>query len=689
MEPPLLAAWMLEHCIPGRRDQALAGDLEEEFQQGRSSGWYWRQALSACAVGWAKYLGDRTSLIVFAVLWSMLAPAWTAIIDRVQNRDVAWPVSVAAWVMLNLAFLWTGMLLFTGLHRRPAVALNLARLKRAFGVAAAVFLPAYFFTFILMNLFAWPGIAVNWRTINPLGEIVDLRVWADALRFPYLVTILWSLWGVTPALAVAPAPLMEWKSQQRGGSREESVAKSRRDPYAVKRMLVLMTGAGLLNALIAGFVLCRLPEAHDPSLSSIALRAALYTAIGAAAGVMGTYVYWHAPASTLRDDPPLPFSLFALVCAAGWVWVPAMVLFSEQVSALTAWVAAIAAFLLSGEIRRIVLLVVPPEQPQAESVAAERNLFAESLYRAPAEPYGFAITLCIYGAGWAFADRSNMTAGALLALGACLFRLKTTFLPNRDLRTVGEYRRAGLRLAAIALPAVLVTVWALLDGVAHRNYLDAVNAARQGVEGSGGHAQRKAEPKSAAHQGSGYESVVLWPYPPRKQVVAPIELTPLLKAGTTQPAVIRFDGQYWYLQPPDEHPGPQTHQAQGTPLDVHIASANSFPLTMEAHQFLRTPIRLARCREIQVEIENRETGPGLIGMAVWLKNSAEAGAPALYLGQQPIAGSAPDEETLAFAVPASGRIRRFDEITVMMLPDEGHQMVGPRIAIEQFELLPR
>jgi len=638
IEPPPIASWMLEHCIPGRRDQALAGDLEEAFQAGRTNGWYWRQSLAALAVGWVQYLGDRTALIVFALLWSMLAPAWTAIVERIQNRDVVWPASVAVWLVLNLAFIWMGMLAFAGMHRRTVFAVHARKLKRAFALAAAVFLPTYFATYVLANLFVWPGIGVEWRLLLPLGEIIDFGVRADALRVPYLITLLWSMWRLTPVLAAAPAVTVEWRS--RGSDAEMAVEGGPeelplRDAVAVHRMVLFLTIAGLLNALIAGVLLCRLPEDHHPSVESLALRAALYVATGALAGVMGTYVYWNYPSNLRRANPPVPFSLFALVCTAGWMWVPAMTLFSEQLSGLSAGVAMLAAFLLARELRRILPALSVAESEQ--TAMAERPLFAESLYRSAAEPYGFLIAFCLYGAGWAIAERSNVSAGALLSFAAILFVVKTTVSRRGRLRSESEFRGAALRLAAMVLPAILVTFWALLDGVAHRNRLSEVNAAGlAGASSAGAHASPKKDGESSAHAGSGYESVVLWPYPPKKQIVAPVQPAPLLAPGTKQPVVIRFNGEYWYLQPPDVRPGPRAHRATGTPLDVHIASANSLPLMMQAHQYLRSPIRVARCREIRVEIANRENQPGSIVVAVWLKNSSAGEGPAVYLGEQPI-----------------------------------------------------
>ncbi len=43
--PPRLATWLVKTFSPTRHHRALAGDLFEEFRNGRSRVWYWRQTV--------------------------------------------------------------------------------------------------------------------------------------------------------------------------------------------------------------------------------------------------------------------------------------------------------------------------------------------------------------------------------------------------------------------------------------------------------------------------------------------------------------------------------------------------------------------------------------------------------------------------------------------------------------------
>jgi hypothetical protein len=311
------------------------------------------------------------------------------------------------------------------------------------------------------------------------------------------------------------------------------------------------------------------------------------------------------------------------------------------------------------------------------------------------------IAICLYAAGAALLTRSNYTAAALLAFSAFLFAWKRTIPQTQSFESDHEYKQAALRLQRVVIPAVLVTIWALLDGVAHRNRDAETNAALAASNGTvaSEHVHPNTRSQSSAYGVGGYESLILWPLPEKKQIIPPL-LTPatFLAPGTTQPLTIRFDGAYWYFQPPDKFPGSTAHQAHGTPLGSDIESNNFIPLVMDAHQTLGEAIPIARCREIQVEIENRDSSAGFIAMAVLLTDGTSPEQRTLYLGQQPIVSTEPGHfspkpapvfETLRFSVAADSKMRRFNEITVMLLPDIEHTLVGPKIAIRQFQLFPR
>ncbi len=615
-QPPTLATWMLEHGIPGDYDEALVGDLLEEFRAGRSEGWYWRQVLAAWCVGWLKYLSLRRSLLIFAALWSTLAPAWATIVDTIDrfNPDVTiGPLfrMFCLWVALNTAFIWTGMLLFVLVHSWIASNFRISKLWRAFILAPLIFLPVYFATFVMMNLFAYPGFVIDQDARTPLGEIADWKMRADALRIPYFLTILWTMWAATPLMSIKSPISVAWRPAkpptQARTSAANAVSKPGLDTYTAKRFLVFVVGAGLLNALIAGFLICRLPSSHTPSIGSLAVRAIIYVTAGALAGIAGIYLYWNSPSSPFRTASPLPYSLFALASVAGWIWVPSMVIFSEQLSAATALVGAVGAFLLTAALRHATSsLFAPVPRTPSHWETDEGELFNESLYRAPLEVHGYVIAICLYGAGWALATRSNYTACTLLALSASLFAWKRTFAPGQQLDPDREYKRAALRLALVFIPAVLVTIWSLIDGVGHRNRLQAIAAAqsRDNAQSPGEDAAGKSQPDGRPSDPgiSGYESIVLWPVPEKKQIIPPLPARPnLLAPGTFKPLIIRFDGPYFYFQA-GRRPGSTSHQAQGTPLAVHIEATNSIPLSIEARQTLSTTIPLARCREIEVEI---------------------------------------------------------------------------------------
>ena len=706
IDPPPLANWVLEHLSIGERNEALAGDLLEEFRAGRTERWYWGQVLAAVAVTWLENLGGRAPMLLFVILWSMAAPAWNSFCITVQSEGLQNRLSIIfgaiwivpafiAWTVLHLAFVWGGLLVFRLFYRYFGGTIHPARFKRAIFLAPIVFIPVYGALFLGVSLYWYSTFAHFQLQPSPLGQVFDLRPLANLIRIPYLLALLCALWKAAP-----PLPrLSSWmrpKNAEHSSNYDSFALLRELDPYTFKRFIAFLVGAGVVNAMIAGVILCRLPDSHAPSLSSLMIRAALYVFIGGLAGVAGAWFYWQSPASPFRHDSPVSFRHFALACAAGWVWIPAIVIFCEQVSAFASWIALIGAYLLSLGLRRITAPVFAPAgQP---SIHEEAELFEASLSRPPSDATGYMISICLAAAGWALATRSNYTAAMLFACAGFLFAWKKTVPRIEALRPDREKRRATLRLVLATLPAVLITAWALLTGVAHRER-DAVEAAiAHNAEDSRLHSGSAAPVQPGVGPG-GFESVILWPLPPKKQIIPPLPAPSNFQGPEkSRPLIIRFDGPYWYFQPPNHRPGRTAHQAHGTPLAVNIETSNSLPLVMEAHQRLVGPVRISRCGEIDVEIENRDNLRGALSLALLLSDSALPDKPTLYLGGKQIETSmpgffsyksAPVFETVRFAIPATASIRKFDEITVILLPDIEHAMVGPKIAISQFELLPR
>ncbi len=118
-EPPPLATWMLEHLTASDRDDALAGDLLEVFSMGApAKRWYWRQAGAICVLSWRGVCAKRVPLLVFALMWSMAAPAWLLLMNRVGSRltdgwlwrmsgsagPLATLIGLAIWTVLNCSF---------------------------------------------------------------------------------------------------------------------------------------------------------------------------------------------------------------------------------------------------------------------------------------------------------------------------------------------------------------------------------------------------------------------------------------------------------------------------------------------------------------------------------------------------------------------------------------------------------
>jgi hypothetical protein len=450
--------------------------------------------------------------------------------------------------------------------------------------------------------------------------------------------------------------------------------------------------AGSLTSLVAESLLCRWPAAHSLSLAAAFLAAVAYVFAAVVSGLAATWCVW-APS---RMRPSSSLSLFALTSAVGWIWIPSVVLLSRQRSIGAALVGVMAAALMAIGLRRV--LTPDAATRQRNLPDWKRELFTQSLLMPSRERHAFFIALGIYGGFFALHKQAFLVASVLLALSTFLFAWKLTLASDRPSENKGSESRPGLRLAREGSTAVLLTTAVLLLGFQRGIYSSAMNAASTPDRSPASRVpQEKSRPGNSAL--SGYESIILWPVPQKKKLVAPSPSgIPSQAVRMTKPLVIRFDGPYWYFRPPRQSPGSRAHVVHGTPLGVSIHSTDFVPLLMEARQSLGAAIPLTCCREIQVTIENHDNTPGRIAIGVLLTDSTSIGKPTLYLAQQPVIStepghfsvkSSPVQEVLRFAVPNNPRIDRFDEITVIFFPDTERAKTGAKIAIQEFQLVPR
>jgi hypothetical protein len=119
-KPPALATWVLEHSTA---DEALAGDLLEEFQARGSASWYWRQVLMAVVAGTVSDVRRHSLLALRAILmtWSVNVGALLLgpkLLQYFFPEPVHGPaVLFALWAVCFLGGMASGLLVAI-LHRK-------------------------------------------------------------------------------------------------------------------------------------------------------------------------------------------------------------------------------------------------------------------------------------------------------------------------------------------------------------------------------------------------------------------------------------------------------------------------------------------------------------------------------------------------------------------------------------------
>jgi hypothetical protein len=207
-EPPPLATWMLEHLTPEDRDEALAGDLLEQFRAGRSADWYRSQVAAAIASEWCRGLLRRRAAMLFAVIWSFLSPVWMLEYLRhfTNGRldDFTWALpfpwsticALALGAARDMLFIWLGIIVYLALCRIAIGNLHLRRTGAAILWSFVVYAVAATCV-IAIALAVGPhsnGPAIDWRSLTPIEALKNITLRSAFGNLPFFLGAATALW---------------------------------------------------------------------------------------------------------------------------------------------------------------------------------------------------------------------------------------------------------------------------------------------------------------------------------------------------------------------------------------------------------------------------------------------------------------------------------------------------------------
>ena len=443
-----------------------------------------------------------------------------------------------------------------------------------------------------------------------------------------------------------------------------------------------VTTIAWLPAWLAAAAVSHAPH-HAHGWATLPAYGAAFLLATLAAGAAGLRLAW----MMLAAKPSVGFLRVLLHAAVGWVFLPALAMLGRRDSHWSAAVVVLAAAVTAASLRQL----APHDAADPEALAWRGmdlpSLSAPQTYDrqlATVRPLrAFVIALCVWAALLFAMDRDDLGLDAALAFGAFLllwywFRESAVVLPERrQIRWLGSSA-----VAAWLICVVLLLPW-LVRRATSGGGLTASAAARHAEAGI----------PVRPH----FTSVILWP--PKERVTRlyfptnPMSLRD--PAQRRRPMQIPFDGPYWYFEPPDLAPDALAHVARGKPTDasLNLTSADGGPLRMQALEHLVKPIDTACCAELDVALEDADAQAGQVSLGVVLTDTTQHGEPTAILGFQPVAAAGasphhPQDETVRFPMQRAGALRRFNQITVVILPTYQHWR-GAKVAVEGFTLRPR
>jgi hypothetical protein len=187
---PALATWLVEHLLPRGKGEVLAGDLLEQFNQGRSAAWYWRQVLVSLFVIFSKELSILWVAAGFTVIWiSVFAVSlqWLLLLSHSLpfqavfswGVTLAWPISEVFALMWFTALNVLPLLISLTIYLGAMKCLNVRRLLQGL-LMGVIVSPLGYITGMLLP--------VHFLARSLAGFVV--------VSIPLFLSLLVSLWAV-------------------------------------------------------------------------------------------------------------------------------------------------------------------------------------------------------------------------------------------------------------------------------------------------------------------------------------------------------------------------------------------------------------------------------------------------------------------------------------------------------------
>jgi len=456
----------------------------------------------------------------------------------------------------------------------------------------------------------------------------------------------------------------------------------------------LLLFAGLFPSAVGVYLACSLLPIHDLSWLNLLIRSAAYVSLAALVSLAIFWISWTFLSTKPSFDPVI---LSYGTCGISMFLPATGLLFSKH-----SWWAFIILVGMSTSAAFCLRALFPIEEPQTQvysatifkGIAPDQTTLRSTLVLALLLECSVVFLLL----GHIFFTCALLTISFFL-LG---WRLNVHLETIRRVATdIGLLRQ---RILGQYLGAVLVTAVSLIPFLNGGPWIKGFSL----LLGSGTVMQETSVHKSrpAATDGDDrFVGIILLPPPTKKTEIIPprshaVSVNPWTKF---QPLVIPFDGLYWYFKAPNHDPGLRPHVVRGKATEANIHSTDRRPIMMEAHQSLGTPIDRSCCREIRVAITNADTSPGRISLGVslvnsTLPNSSPIKGKAETLGVKVIQSSEPQhfsikrppvDEVLTFPIPPDGKFPQFDQIKVLFLPAPERSLGAAKVAIRNFQLVPR